>query len=104
MFWVFNLSRLNLTLTNVLHIYGLWFTVAIALLLHFTGIKPLRTTLKENQLWTIAILVSLLFSIALGIINERSCFGIELFSLIILLRILPYDLMGVKGELWDNTP
>lgn len=85
------LTHLGFGLLNILkNVRFFWLTVIVI------GILLLRKRLsfaelwQKERLWLLAILAQTLFLIPLGrVVEPRALFGIELFSLILLLRLLP---------------
>ncbi len=53
-----------------------------------TIIIPLRSFFYDNQLYFYIILIELVFSLVIGFRNVRQLFGIELFSVVILIKLI----------------
>ena len=84
--------------------FGLWFNLThmvnvrlLYVLMAIIVIKALRNKrnfilwIKKEQLFLMAVMVSFCFILLTGAVTEHSRFGIEFFSLILILRSIPWE-------------
>ena len=84
------LSHLGFGIINVLlNLRIFWLLVVVVAILKCCHRLSFRGFLRENRLWLLAIVAEGLFLVPLGrVVEPRALFGVELFALILLLRVV----------------
>lgn len=77
---------------------GFYAFFAAFLVLLWVDRKSAMVYIRANSFWIVTWVTSLLFIVGVGALNRRAVYGVDLFSVILLFRILPYFGLYKKHE------